>query len=195
MCSSHLCSQDECWRTVRVWKIDGELIPCKENPLGPPQWLRGKEFTCQCRRHGFYPWVGKMPWKRKWQSTLVFLPGEFHGQRSLLGYSLCGHKESDTTEWAHSQEPHPISFMLCFSYFQLKIFFKFLFGGYISHGIWDLGSRTTDWTHAPCSGSRLLTTGPAGKSCPAFLRIAEVAEYSHPSFLNLPWSSLPEKIP
>ena len=39
-----------------------------------------------------------MPWRRKWQPTLVFLPGEFHGQRSLMGYSFGGHKELDTTE-------------------------------------------------------------------------------------------------
>ena len=46
----------------------------------------GKECTCQCRRHtrkcGFDPWVGKIPWSRKWQLTLVFLPGKYHGQRS-----------------------------------------------------------------------------------------------------------------
>ena len=47
---------------------------------------------------GFNPWVGKIPWRRKWQPTPVFLPRESHGQRSLTGYSLWGHKESDTTE-------------------------------------------------------------------------------------------------
>ena len=44
-------------------------------------------------------WVGKIPWKMEWLSTPVFLPGESHGQRSLEGYSPCGHKEPDTTEW------------------------------------------------------------------------------------------------
>ena len=44
------------------------------------------------------PWVGKIPWRRKWQPTLVFLPGEYHGLRSLVGYSPRGRKESDTTE-------------------------------------------------------------------------------------------------
>ena len=43
--------------------------------------------------------VGKIPWKRKWQPTPVFLPGKFHGQRGLVGYSPWGHKESDMTEW------------------------------------------------------------------------------------------------
>ena len=44
------------------------------------------------------PWVGKIPWKRKWQPIPVSLPGEFHGQRSLAGYSPQGHRELDTTE-------------------------------------------------------------------------------------------------
>ena len=67
-----------------------------------PRWHNHKESACQCRRckrHGFDPWVGKIPWSRKWQPTLVFLPGKFHGQRNLVGYSLWGHKESDTPEW------------------------------------------------------------------------------------------------
>ena len=51
-------------------------------------------------RPGFDPWVGKIPWRTEWQPTPVFLPGEFHGQRSLAGYSPWGCKESDTT-WLH----------------------------------------------------------------------------------------------
>ena len=45
-------------------------------------WLSGKESTCQCRRHTFDPWVGKIPWRRKWQSTPIFLPWKSHGHRS-----------------------------------------------------------------------------------------------------------------
>ena len=55
--------------------------------IGLPRWLSGKEFTCQCRRCSFDSWVGKSPWRRAWKSTPGFLPGEFHGQRSLAGYS------------------------------------------------------------------------------------------------------------
>ena len=55
----------------------------------------------QCGRPGFDPWVGKIPWRRKWQPTPVFLPGESHGQRSLVGYSPQGLKELDTTERLH----------------------------------------------------------------------------------------------
>ena len=68
---------------------------------GLPRWLSGKESGCQCSRHKrcrYNPWVGKIPWKRKWQPTPVFLPGEFHGQRSQVGCSPWGHKELDTTE-------------------------------------------------------------------------------------------------
>ena len=59
------------------------------------------EPTWQCRRHKrfrFDPWVGKTPWRRKWQPTPLSLPGEFHGQCSLVGYSPWGRKDSDTTE-------------------------------------------------------------------------------------------------
>ena len=65
-----------------------------------PRWLSGKESTCQCRRHKrlrFDPWVWKILWRRKWQSALVFLPRESHGQRSPAGYSPQGCKELDTT--------------------------------------------------------------------------------------------------
>ena len=57
-----------------------------------------KSVCLQCGRPGFDPWVGKIPWRRKWQSTSVFLPGESHGRRSLVGYSPRGRKESGTTE-------------------------------------------------------------------------------------------------
>ena len=61
------------------------------------QW----RICLQCRRYRrlrFNPWVGKIPWRREWQPTLVFLPGESHGQSGLAGYSPRGCKESDTTE-------------------------------------------------------------------------------------------------
>ena len=54
-------------------------------------------------RRWFDPWVGKIPWNRKWQLTPVFLPGKAPGQRSKVGYSPWGCKESDTTEHTHTQ--------------------------------------------------------------------------------------------
>ena len=55
-----------------------------------PWWLRGQSICLQCRRPRFNPWVGRIPWRRKWQPTPVFLPGKSHGQRSLAGYSPWG---------------------------------------------------------------------------------------------------------
>ena len=68
---------------------------------GFPGGASGKELTCQCKRHkrhGCDPWVRKIPWRRAWQTTPVFLPGEPHGQRSRAGYSPWVLKESDMTE-------------------------------------------------------------------------------------------------
>ena len=57
-----------------------------------------KNLSANPGRPRFHPWVGKIPWRRAWQPTPVFLPGESRGQRSLVGYSPWDHKESDTTE-------------------------------------------------------------------------------------------------
>ena len=50
-----------------------------------PWWLSGKESTCQRRKHWFNSCVGKVPWRRKWQHTIIFLSGKSHGQRSPVG--------------------------------------------------------------------------------------------------------------
>ena len=77
----------------------------------------GAESACQCRRHGFNPWVRQIPWKRERLPTPVFLPGDFHGQRSLAGPGPWGHTESDTTECSHT---HPTShiYSFCFGFFR-----------------------------------------------------------------------------
>ena len=54
------------------------------------------------------PWVGKIPWSRKWQPTPVFLLEKSHGQRSLAGYGPGGHKESDTTEQLRTHTLTPL---------------------------------------------------------------------------------------
>ena len=59
--------------------------------------VRHQPANAGSRRCGFAPWVGKVHWRRAWQPTPGFLPGESHGQRSLVGYSPWGRKESDTT--------------------------------------------------------------------------------------------------
>ena len=70
-----------------------------------------EESACQCRRRkgrGFDPWVGKIPWSRKWQPIHIFLPEKFYGQRSLVHYHPWGHKESGRTEqlrmWLRASE-------------------------------------------------------------------------------------------
>ena len=83
-----------------VYLIEFKRINSKENNgyslvLGFPGGSDGKKSACSA---GFDPWVVKIPWKREWQSTPVFLPGEFHGQRNLVSYGPWGLKESDTTE-------------------------------------------------------------------------------------------------
>ena len=71
---------------------------------GFPGGSVGKESTCnagdclQYRRQEFDSWVGKIPWRRKWQPTSQFLPGESYGQRRLVGYRPWGRKELDMTE-------------------------------------------------------------------------------------------------
>ena len=65
---------------------------------GFPGGSEVKETACQCRRPRFNPWIRKIPRKKEWQPTPVFLPGESHGQRSLVGYSPWGHKKSNMTE-------------------------------------------------------------------------------------------------
>ena len=65
---------------------------------GLPGGLDGTRTYLQCRRSRSSPWVKKIPWRREWLPTPVFLPKEFHGQRSLAGYSPQGGKESDRTE-------------------------------------------------------------------------------------------------
>ena len=76
--------------------------------MGFPGGASGEECACQCRRHRrhrFDPWVGKIPWRRAWKPTPVFLPGESHGQRSLAGYSPWGCKELDMIDLAHTVDP------------------------------------------------------------------------------------------
>ena len=85
---------------------------------GFPGGTSDKEPTCQCRRlkrHSFSPWVGKIPWRRAQRTTPVFLPGEYHGQRSLLSYSPWGRKELDTTEATQQACMHADIMLPCIS--------------------------------------------------------------------------------
>ena len=100
---------------------------------GFPNGASGKESTCQWRRHqrlGFDPWIRKIPWSRKRQPTLVFLPGKFHGLRNLVSYSPWGHKELDTTEWLNiSRSPIVLKHL---------IFQKYIYIFPLSLNIWRI---------------------------------------------------------
>ena len=79
-----------------------DVIKYKINRLH--KWCSGKEPACQRRRPGFDPWVRKIPGSRNRQPIPASLPGTFHGQRSLAGYSPWGRRESEMTTHAHTKE-------------------------------------------------------------------------------------------
>ena len=82
------------WRSFCVWLLLLNIMLVRVLPW----WLRWLRICLQCRRPGSDPWVGKISWRRACQPTPIFLPGEFCGQKSPMGYSPWGHKESDKTE-------------------------------------------------------------------------------------------------
>ena len=137
--------------------------------LGVPQLALGtlhldvsfQEFICQCRRHkrcGFNPWVGKIPWRRKWQPTPVLLPGESHGWKRLAGYSPWSHKErTEVTEHARTflsllSAASPLSVMLSMLSAAMNVSSLDLASG----SEWVL---TQSLTEVP-SKDRLATCGP-----------------------------------
>ena len=87
------------------------MIVTQQCEYGLPQWLSSKNVCLQCRRCKFYPWVRKIPWRRKWQPIPVLLPGESHGQRSLAGCYPWGRRESGmtrhTAHWPQAGGGHP----------------------------------------------------------------------------------------
>ena len=102
-----LCAQSMFWGSLTWWRhwtgcrshatiflLFGGIFPTLLHSL--VVWnenISGKEPGCQCRRdkrHRFGPWVSKIPWRRAWKPTPVFLPGKSHGQRSLVDYSSWG---------------------------------------------------------------------------------------------------------
>ena len=78
------------------------FLPSLSCLWGFPGGTSGKESTYQYRWYSFNPWVQQMPWRRKWQPTPVFLPGESHGQGSLVGYSPWGCSGAQLSNWTHT---------------------------------------------------------------------------------------------
>ena len=102
------------------------------------QVAQGEESACQFRRHkrhGFNPWVRKIPWRSK-QQPLLFLPGKSYGQRNLVGYSPWGHKESDMSERLIMHTHITAFFNLCHSYIS---------GWQVSWWLTGLGWSQLEW--------------------------------------------------
>ena len=101
VCTNHIAKVSLSKAVACLWNLhaSGIGVYCSLTG-GIPGGAHGKESACQCRRHEMWVdlWVRRIPWRRKWQPTPVFFPGESHGQRGLAGYSPWGHKESDPTE-------------------------------------------------------------------------------------------------
>ena len=84
------------------WTHSGRKRCYTKIKIVPPLRFRGdsdaRKSAHNSRRPGFNPWMRMIPWRREWLPTPVFLPGKSHGQRSLVGFSPWGRKESNTTE-------------------------------------------------------------------------------------------------
>ena len=101
-----------CWFRLRNSKTQ----------TGLSRWLSGEESAYQSRRLRFIPWVKKIPWRREWQPTPVFLPGKSHGQRSLAGYSPWGRKSQTRLScWEFTQDTHKLSHLLAWLRFNATI--------------------------------------------------------------------------
>ena len=100
----HLNSWEQKWQDLLIFlerdfpkfRFTGESVLVRITlVLLLPWWLSWKRIPLQCRkckRCRYNPWVGKIPWRRKWQLTPIFLPGKSHGQGNLAGSSPWGHK-------------------------------------------------------------------------------------------------------
>ena len=97
------------WRNPwTVWSMWSQRVRQTERlQLSLSGGSSGRESACQCRscKRCVDPWVRKIPWRKKWQLTPVFLPGKSHGKRSLGGFSPRDCKKSDTAEHQHQRQP------------------------------------------------------------------------------------------
>ena len=90
------------WRTPRFRNLNLLWREVSKDKL--PWWLNDKQSAYQCRRHGFSPWSGKIPWRRKWQPTPVFLPGEPHGQSSSMCYGSWSQSQTWFSDWTTTRK-------------------------------------------------------------------------------------------
>ena len=135
-----------------------------------------KESACQwrkCRRFWFDPWVRKIPWRRAWQPTPGFLPGKFHEQRILVGYSPRSWKESDMTNWAHATKVSILIVTANSLFYPSKVTFTVskasklaILGGHCSASYTTSGVDTLRWL--PMSHTLVLPSG-VGSTCDLLL--------------------------
>ena len=167
------------------WQVRG-----KRAWLSRSWWLSGKETACQCRRcrkHGFNLWVGTIPWRKSWQPTLVFLPGESHGQRSLVVYKVHGVAKSQTNK---PLSMHPWAIIPMVIYSPSTFSFSFLF--FLTR---LMGSQFPDqgWTQAQQWKHRVLTTRQPGTPCLGLLKGRSELRIGHcwagiqPENHSVPW--------
>ena len=154
--------------------------------------LSGKVPTCQCRRHkrhGFYAWVGKIPWRRAWQPTLVFLPGESHGQRSPARTTPLGQRYQQISEAMKG-------FLAPFKFYTQPAFKQYLFLHFwvrwvllwqVGSSLWCLGSVVAAWGLS-CSLTCGILVSPPGiePTCPA-LQSRFLATEPWGKFLHTIW--------
>ena len=94
------------WGFFQVFCFGWGFNICMFKCLGLPWGSDSKESACNAGDPGSIPESVRFVWRSKWLPTPAFLPGKSHGQRSLVGYSPCGHKESDTTENSTTLKMH-----------------------------------------------------------------------------------------
>ena len=140
--------------SLKNLKLGGDICEivadfhCHSAEMGLPRWPRGKEPSCQWRRpkrRGFSPWVGKIPWRRTWQLTPVFLPGEPHGLRSPAGYMGLQRVRHDWSDLAHTHGRNQ---------HDTKVIFLQLKKIKITQFMWKkkIKTRTTKWPSHPTPG-------------------------------------------
>ena len=108
----------QCDKGQPLYHYRGTTERKRASPPGLAGGLRRERIRLQCRRPEFYPLVGKIPWRRKWQATPVFLPGESHGQRKPQLLRPWGLKESDMSEPPY---PDTQSYLLVSAYCGLPV--------------------------------------------------------------------------
>ena len=127
--------------------------PQMQSPKNFPSGSEGKESSCNAggAKGRFDPWVRKIPWRRKWEPTPVFLPGESHGQRSLAGYSPWGCRVGHDWRTEPTHEHWQVKDIFKRSCSHSLIFFQDNHFAGTRNGLASLGNRSR-WLFQLCKG-------------------------------------------